>query len=133
MRFRLLAGKHYAEGPTGPNGERTELEYKAGDVIETDIPLDKKFNKRGMPPKFAREFASADAGVRMKGESIAAFRERLNALIAEEEAKELPSSMDDMSIDQLKRYAAENDVPLGDAATREEIVARIDGALALGV
>ena len=131
MRFQLLAGRHAELDPTDPKKRRSIL-YAApilgqggrvivpedarklhGDVIETDVDLCAKFNRPGSE-KFRRLPDAPDTAV-------------ANAARAGFEGKPLPSddNLESMTVQQLKDLALSEDIELGDATRKDQIVQAI--------
>lgn len=128
--FRVLAGSHIGADPeTGK-----ERMYRPGDIVHTDLDLNRMFDQRGMPPKFGRIFNDqvVDTSARVPGETLAAYRQRLLALADAEEAKEKstaeikeapdgPPNFDNMTLSRMKAFAEENEVDLEGAANEKQV------------
>lgn len=103
--YKLLRGRH-VEG----RGDDRKT-YKRSDRITTDKDL-LKFNKPGIAPKF---------------ELLSIGRED-----AEETGEAAPSlandALEDLTVAQLRHIAEEEEIDLGGAARKDEIIARIRAA-----
>jgi len=92
MKFRLLRGGHQH----GKNEDGSPKRYKRGDIIETDIELDRKLG--------------ADKFQRLHEEDL----QQLNAPIQD--------TFSSMSVNQLKDFAASEEIDLSGATTRADIL-----------
>lgn len=100
--FKLVKGSHY-EG-AGKDGKL----YKKGDLIETGIDLAERFNTPGN-----LKFIPCEDG---------------EPVIDVDDPDELPTDdegnilFEKMTVAKLKRFAEENEVDIGDASTKAELV-----------
>jgi hypothetical protein len=100
-KFKLLVGQHAEHGRV----------YKAGDIIETDYDLN-RFNA----PK-------AEKFQRITGEEAQA--------ITQSQAAQAPvdETLESMTLQELRNLAAEEELDLGNAKTKAEIIAAIRGTI----
>jgi hypothetical protein len=153
-RFKLLDGFHLGPNPDNfdKNGQvRPEIAerakqnpavldkmYERGDIIMS--PGDLTFlNVPGYRPKF--EFVPERGELLPSGahafdpskETIERFAERMKALtISPGDAAIQPppppqAGLNDMNVEQLRRYAEEEEINVGNAKTREQLLAAIKG------
>jgi len=122
-KFRLLAGCH-SEG-TDQDGK--PITFRKGDVFESDYNLDKMFNSVG-----AIKFEALD-GVQFKSALEDMSDEELAAeVVRRQEAKagnqptsteyQEEDSLDSMTVRELKNFAEQEEIDLGNASTKENII-----------
>jgi hypothetical protein len=148
FKFRLVAGKHY-EGFSCPTCKgakkkgddkcatcdgfgRVHRECSRGDIIETDRNLMAMFNSQG-----SIKFERAD-GLRPEdrrdGETAKQYAARLAALAAEaalaaaQEEQGETATYEQMTVDELKRHAAAEEIDLGNAKSKQEIIKVLAGS-----
>lgn len=94
-------------------GDRT---YRPGDVIDTDLDLDKMFNVDGYEPKY-RRLDEAEGVKRMPGESPVDHKTRLEELLRNQKAVYAQyfadMKLDDKGLGELKAFAAAEKFDLG--------------------
>lgn len=147
-KFRLLAGFHcegdtYAKNPDGSlkklDGELV-IERKGrtwgpghpanGPIIETDIDLHKRYDKPGNPPKFQPLTEPID--LLTSQQQIDAEIAKLQAKKAELDSRVSPLGHDategtlkDMSEKELREWANAEEIDLGKARTKGEMIKAI--------
>lgn len=137
MRFRLLAGAHQQ----GRNDDGTPRLFKPGQIIESTVDLTQCNSKNpAATRKFERVFSdgSTDSAGRLppnpfakdKRESAAEYSARMAAMAKKfQEHAELASKQHEdlelLTVADLRKYAADNEIDLGDAVDKDEILALI--------
>jgi hypothetical protein len=115
MKFRLLNGKYI-----GNDRQGNERVYMAGvpgrDVIDTDIDL-KKYDFQGFTPKFERIIEGQPEPT--DPYATAAVQQAAPVAVAE-----LPD-FNKMSLEQLKAYAKDEEIPLPNSNKREDLIKSI--------
>lgn len=132
-RFKLLDGFHIGPHPDNPALDKT---YERGEIIES--PTDLTFmNVPGYRPKF--EIVPERGVVLPQGahafdpskESIEQFAERMRTLTINPGAPAIepqqPVNLSDMNVEQLRRHAEEEEINIGKATTKEQLLAAIKG------
>ena len=111
-KFKLLSGRHTENDPTGKIDPVTKLPvsvtYKAGDVFASKSDLDKRFNQPPMSIKFERIHETPVAAAQQAA---------------------ISDTLDAMTVEELKAYAESEELSLGKAKTREEMVKVLRAAL----
>ena len=154
-RFRLLHGTHKTEPvfKLQQNGEMAkvgdgmtyvgkhpnipytmEAGYK-GDIIETDLNLSAMFDQKGAIPKF-QDITRGDVGDVDTEESLLREIEERKAKLATMKGGKPAfgtDTLDGMTVDELKKMAAEEEIDLGKAKTQPEILAIVKKAMAVTV
>jgi len=135
--WRLLAGKHYEANPAGGD----DLVFNPGDTFESIDDLS-RLNSKGYPPKFElldkqRRGFDPVALRKRSDETDAAHSARVQAMLAENDAefaatinppKEVPD-INRMSVKELTAFAAEEEIDLRGAISKEEILRRVKEVL----
>jgi len=101
MKFRVLGGNHSQDGKV----------FQKGDIVETDKPLDKI-----MANKFVRILEGASA-------TEEAPTNKLDTEVAD--------GLQNMTVAELKAFAADEEIDLGTATKKAEILNTIRAALDL--
>lgn len=144
-KFRLLDGLHTEEptferdekgAPIIENGTPRILKegrtFKKGDIIETDKNLHVIFDRIGNPPKF--EEVHEDERIMTAQEK----RQKAEALLKEAADDELAAQLrkntmndvlDSMSVEDLRKHAASEEIDLGKAKSKDEILKVIKAAM----
>lgn len=113
-RDRLLVGEHIGGTPG------SDIKYKPGAVIESDIDHCRKFNVPGMPPKFERVDDTNEHRSELdplKGETKEQYMARIMAAAKQVQASlnaEATSdkTLESMSLEDLVKMAAEEEIDL---------------------
>jgi hypothetical protein len=120
-RFKVLAGIH-AQKEDG-----AIKTYKAGDIVEAPGNL-LRHNKPGVQPKYGRLDAgeeNPDPFVKRKDESHHDFAKRLSELAQKAEAMAKEAALGvyaSMSLEELQKHVQEEEIDVGDATTREQLL-----------
>jgi hypothetical protein len=124
--YRLLSGKHIGVGPPGCKCEKCSDEdtrnwhvYRPGDIIDTKINL----LALNQPPRSMKFEMVDEKGKIVHSESAVAHPQ--TPIPARRDGLEA------MTVNELKLLAAEEEIDLGEATRKEEIIAVIRGAAAL--
>lgn len=110
-RYKVLRGRHCQESTINPKtGKKTKNKvYNKGDVVETHVKLDKKFGKAKFELLGTVERAKPVEDVEVDEEW--------------EGGEEVESDgLDDMSVRELRSYAQEEEIDLGRASRKSDIV-----------
>lgn len=110
MKFLLLRGLHAAK-----YGD-LEVVHHPKDMVESSLDLCKLFNSPGST-RFQRAPSSAQVTVQGKPLDGSAVRAQVE-------------NLEQMTVAELREYAANNEVELGNATKKDEIVETIRAALA---
>ncbi len=146
-RHRMIAGVHIQNNPkTGEEEVFRAIPGKQMPVIETYIDLSAKYPEKYQP---ADSISSIPAELLIQpGETLTAFAERIGKLAAEQKTltsegaqpivagpqtptgKPLPppdldATLNSMSVDELKAHAAAEEIDLGTAKSKADIVTKI--------
>lgn len=117
MKFRVLAGKHAEKDKDG-----VSRVYVRGDIVDSKSDLT-KLNAGPGAQKFAPvEEPSAKAAA---GTPVAQLHAKVAAPPAppaDELQKKLHADLDKMTVEQLKAYAAEEEIDLKGAATKDQLL-----------
>lgn len=132
-KFRILSGCWIDDGSV--HKELENKSHRAGEVIESMTALDGKFNSPGYPPKFERitegvpTVALADIR-QMPGESAEQWMARIKKLsepstlspgkLAGAEGDDV--AFQSMTVEELRAFAAEEEIDLGRATRKEDII-----------
>lgn len=116
--YEVIEGRH-SEGRG-----RTRKVYKRGDRVTTPVDLEKKLNRPGYPPKFRRVdgvLPSQKLGPPNPGDPY---------------PTQLPppqthgmDTLEAMTVEELRKYAAEEEIDLGPAKTKADILKAIKAGL----
>lgn len=136
-RYRLIQGFHIGPDPIDPSQNKT---YDAGNpelnIVES--PTDLTFmNVPGFKPKF--ELVAEHGEVVPSGayvfdpskETVEQFAERMKAAMTVNPGMPVPSpvqpttNLESMSVEQLRRYAEEEEINVGKASTKEQLLTAI--------
>lgn len=146
-RFRLLVGTHRSEGTyrTTEHGEvisnndglryvaknphipSTQVPGYIGDIIETDLDLKALFDRPGNIPKF-EDITHGAAMAAMTPESIdqqvaELLRKKAEMVNAQgSEKTHGDRTLESMTVEELKKLAAEEEIDLGKATKKEDII-----------
>lgn len=114
--YEVLAGRH----STGRG--RNRVVAKKGDLVTTHIDLEKRFNVPGFPAKYR------------KVEGVAPSQKL--GKIEPQPVNTLPppqthgmETLDSMTIEELRKYAAEEEIDLGQAKTKGQILDAIKASV----
>lgn len=130
LKYRLLAGSHVQNDANGKEDmfrayPARSREYPRGlqPIIESSVDLCRRFNKPGFPKKFERVPQSTptslpDKLVREEEETEEEFFEETVAPSMDQ----VIASIDNMTVEQLKAFADEEEIDLSTAKTKAEIV-----------
>lgn len=110
-RYMLMSGLHSEDGKT----------YTPKDVIETGRDLT-KFNSPGLPPKFE-----------LLDENNRPVQQHWRDEPVAQDDNPVVGTLRQMTVEQLREVAADEEVDLGDARLKEEIVKLIADAHMAGV
>lgn len=110
FKFRLLAG-HHCEGKKDPATNQL-IRHKQGDVFESEIELDRKFNRPGCI-KFER--ITGDVPVTVP--STPSQENKAGNGYSKEE-------LESLTVNELKKLAEEDSIDLTGASTKDQIIAR---------
>lgn len=153
-RWRLLRGTYSHQCQVKDDKGRVidnVRHYKPGEIIDSEDVGDidfEKFNGQGMTPKYSRvddEGRSLDPRQyqhpeerRRQGETLQEYAQRIAMMAAQEEARRSPPGtvhpdapthrrvdLAAMSVAELQAHAAEEEIDLDDATSREDILAAI--------
>lgn len=127
--FQVLGGRHWEPGEVTDDTGKTvvkDIKYGPGcpfgDIVETDVELDKRFNRPNFPPKFRR---LGEEGVRdAQAEEVRAERQQKNTAQAA-----LRSALERMPRDALVQWAEEQKIDLRGAVKRDDVLRTILGTL----
>lgn len=126
--FQVLAGRHWEPGEVVDDTGRTSIKdvrygpgCPAGDIVETDVELDRRFN-RPNSIKFKRVGADGQRDARL--EEVNAERHKANSAQAA-----LKAALEKMPRDALVAWAEEQEINLGNAVKRDEVLRAILAAL----
>ncbi len=140
-KFKLVRGHHFEGGneTPGPDGKPLNLtdakpltKYVPGDIITSNIDLAAKFNSPG-----SIKFQRLDADLRpqdMTLEELQAQREALDEAIesrqkaSSREEFELDPDLMKMTLPKLLELAENEEINLGDAKKKEDVVRAIQAA-----
>lgn len=135
MKFRLLAGQHIQKEDVKDDSgkvvineetgkpERASRVYNQGDVVPSETDLVKKLG--------ASKFQLIDSGKKSRKEQALAEQGAKNRARSEQgteddsRAEEVTDTFDDMTVAELKDYAAENEIDLEGAHLKADIVKKI--------
>lgn len=113
-KFRLLQGGHIEAGPKDPKtGKPTEVSYRPGDVFDSKLNLDEKFNQADYPPKFERIFPGSTVSEGPVHEAArAGFQDSTRAI----------APLKNMTVHELKKFAEEEEIDLKGVNTQNQAV-----------
>lgn len=127
QRWQIIAGSHsddYVEpiDPKDPNRLRTPKIYRAGDVFDSVCDLSKqnspgciKFRKVDPSTPLSNPY---DTPAKVKGSSEAPINPNLSV-------DDRRQTYETMTVDALRRHAAEEEIDLGDATKKSDIIDRL--------
>lgn len=119
-KYRLLVGQHIENIP----GTEIEATYSAGDTFESASNLE-RFNSPGHSPKFERLQDDVKVGPKSRvkatptPEQLPEVQTQLND---EESTDEATDTLESMSVAELYKFAKENDIDLGRARKKNELI-----------
>ena len=117
FKYRLLVGQHIENIP----GTQIEVTYNAGDTFESASRLE-KFNSPGHSPKFERLQDDVKVGVK----STPKVSNDLPPNLVEEGSDgDSVDALDSMTVAELYKFARENDIPIGNARKKHELIEAI--------
>jgi hypothetical protein len=122
-KYRLLVGQHVDNHPSH-EGDHV---YVPGDIIDTDKDL-LRFNGVGMSPKFERLHDTSAGDVRNYPPPTPPEKQLPPAPKQVEPVTKRPGDddkLDTMTTQQLKEYAAENEIDITGCTRKDEILERI--------
>ncbi len=114
MRFKLTRGK-YVNGKTA---DGKPIVMKPGDIVESDVHLDKRFGRK----KFERLDDSFSAAS-IAAETAQAAREGFHGKDAATAVVE--DTLSAMTVSELRQLAEEEELDLGRSKTKDELLAAI--------
>lgn len=122
LRYRLLSGGHIENDMTGK-----ERRYSQGEVFESNDKNLLRFNAPGMAPKFEQVNKQTPIGRPNQGDSIPAPTAIVttNAI----SIKDL-DTLQSMNVKELTAWAAEEEINLGAAKSKDEILKAIKEQIA---
>lgn len=143
MKFKLLRGQHNRKDPNNP---KLRIKYRAGDIIESKTDLARKFGSRYQRviedvPSVSQ---AAQAGFNTiyaaqpnesPEKTIAALRAKANELEAQlKNPKNLQKTgavdtLTNMKLEELRKFAQDEEIDLKNAKTRDEVLAIIRAAI----
>lgn len=131
-KFRLLHGNH-CENERDPNTNEL-VKYKAGDIFFSPQPLDKMHNSPG-----SIKFEPVSDGTLVTRHPVAkAATAGFNGEPEKIEADSISNTsqpmfstaeLERMNVEELKKFAAEEEIDLGTASKKADIIARIQSAV----
>lgn len=138
MKFRVLKGQHIIGNGTQPDGKPIDKVFNPGDVIESDIDLAAKHGRE----KFEAlnpQWAQSDGALKASQAEVALLKSQLAAMQSKVQPeatasaqpahtvppRTLPGNIDKLNAQDLKRYAENEEIPVGNAKSREELLAVI--------
>lgn len=131
MRFKVLEGQHIEGGHWTSDGKRVKGKvYKRGDEVVTNDDLS-RFNHGTRRPKFERlpDIQEAAEQGFHRGNTATLPEQKTQAVV---QAKPQPklnfSALEAMNVKQLQDHAAAEEIELGQAKTKEEILKVIKAA-----
>lgn len=125
-KYKLIAGGHVQDDPGGKKDERTgrvvDCRFGPGDIVESKDNLAALW-----PEKFQPVFSEGVSGLdRQMGESARQYAKRLQVMAqqaAKDADEELTSdTLENMTDKELKAYADENEINIGTAKTRADML-----------
>lgn len=125
-KFRVLSGRH-CEGDRDPVTNKLII-YNQGEVFESKTDLDKRFN-HPTGVKFERV---SDATVVSRAPLAQAAAAGFNSAEGAKKGTQPAFTSNDlevMTLDELKKLAAEEEVDLGGLTKKADIIARIQSAV----
>ena len=135
--FRMLVGTH-CEGERGADGKF--VKYRKGDIFRSKSNLDKTHNgpasirfeklPEDTDPKLLKNPKSNEMTV---SDAAKAGFDTITTDAANEELKKIFASLDKMDLAGLQKFAAEEEVDLGNLKGKNEILAQIKKSLTPGV
>lgn len=115
--YRVLQGMHVEDGPLDANGEKTDIVYGVGGIVESEIDLCERFNGQGSAfHKFER--------VTPNPNYIPATK-----LVPTGISSVVTSTLENMTISELKKFAESEEIDLKEAKTKEEALKIIKAIL----
>lgn len=127
--FQVLAGQHWEAGEvTDDTGRKVIKDIKYGpgsphgDLIETDVELDKRFNQ----PPYSIKFKRVGEGAERDAKMIELQAEKQKVTSAQTGLK---SALEKMPRAELVAWAEEQEIDLGGAQKREDVLRVILGTL----
>lgn len=113
--YEVLAGRH-AEGRG-----RTRKIYKKGDLFTTHVDMEARFNRPGFPPKYRRV-----EGVLPSQKLGSLPNVPQNIPPAQTHGMD---TLEGMTVEELRKYAAEEEIDLGPAKTKAQILEAIKASV----
>lgn len=124
MRFQLLAGLHTEPDPSNP--PYGELTYKAGDVFESNTDLCQRFNRDGST-KFQR---LSDAPSKPQAAvPVPSSNSKPIPVPEPTPPSKLKVNLDVMTLEQLQKFAEDEEIDIKGAKKREEVLRAVKSAV----
>ena len=137
--FRVLVGTH-CEGERGADGKL--VKYRKGDVFRSKSDVDKTHNgpasirferlPEDTDPKLLKNPTKSGNEIAVSDAAKAGF-DTLTTDAQNEELKKIFASVDKMDLAGLQKFAAEEEIDLGNLKGKNEILAQIKKSLTPGV
>ena len=124
-KYLVLEGKHQGTDPFEKNGKATVTIHRKGDVIESDVDLCKMWNRPGCR-KFRKLSESTPAKLTPQSMYVPPedpFDEESE--FTEEDHQETQDSFANLTIPELRSIAENNEIDLGKATRKEEIISAL--------
>lgn len=119
--YEVLAGRH-SEGRG-----RTRKIYKKGDLVTTHVDMEARFNRPGFPPKYRRVEGVLPSqklgGLPKTGDSYPVPQ---NLPPAQTHGMD---TLEGLTVEELRKYAAEEEIDLGPAKTKAQILEAIKASV----
>lgn len=119
--FQVLAGSHWEAGDVVDDRGHTvtkDIQYgpgrPAGDLVETDVELDKRFNRPN-----SQKFKRLGEGVQRDTKDVELNAERQRATLA---SAGLRKALEKMQRAELVAWAEEQEIDLGGAVKRDDVL-----------
>ena len=119
--FQVLAGQHWESGEVADDTGRTvkrDIKYgpncPAGDLVETDVELDKRFNRPN-----SQKFRRMGEGAQRDTKDVELNAERQRAALA---SAGLRKALEKMQRAELVGWAEEQEIDLSGAVKRDDVL-----------
>jgi hypothetical protein len=125
-KYRLLRGSHHETKWVQQGSEQVDegTTYHKGDLIETDDDLLKYNSGDARSPKFERVLEGTEQ-VPDTVEALEVERSRIEQRIAELKGKPASDPLEDMTVADLRALADSEEIDLGEARTKAQIIEAI--------
>ncbi len=127
--YRVIKGRHL-EFQDGSQGDRRVSKiYDTGEIVESAVDLCEAFNQvdeQGVPRSI--KFERVDS----VGRPLA--KRKVKPKVSQQQQQSEPASdgLDGLTIEELRKFAAEEEVDLGDAKKKEDIIEAIRETVQIG-